>query len=40
MIKKIDEEKFGFNSNLFVEHPFLENEKIPTYFTNYVFNKL
>ena len=34
--KKIDEEKFGFNSNLFVEHPFLENEKIPIYFTNYV----
>ena len=29
-------EKIGFNTNLFVEHPFLNGKKIPIYFANFV----
>ena len=29
-------EKFGFNSGLFVKHPFLKNKKIPIFFANCV----
>ena len=29
-------EKFGFNSGLFVKHPFLKNKKIPIFFANFV----
>ena len=29
-------EKIGFNTNLFVKHPFIENKKIPVYFANFV----
>ena len=29
-------EKIGFNTDLFAEHPFLKNEKIPIFFSNYV----
>ena len=29
-------EKIGFNTNLFVDHPFKENAKIPIYFANFV----
>ena len=28
--------KIGFNTNLFVEHPFILNKKIPVYFANFV----
>ncbi len=34
--RNIDEEKIGFFSGLFAEHPLNENIKIPIYFTNYV----
>ena len=29
-------EKLGFNSGLYVEHPFIKNKKIPVYFANFV----
>ena len=29
-------EKIGFNTNLYVEHPFAKNSKIPVYFANFV----
>ena len=29
-------EKLGFNTNLFAEHPFIKNKKIPIYFANFV----
>jgi leucyl-tRNA synthetase len=29
-------EKLGFNTNLFVNHPFIKNKKIPIYFANFV----
>ncbi len=29
-------DKIGFNTNLFVEHPFKKDEKIPIYFANFV----
>ncbi len=29
-------EKLGFNSKLFVKHPFIHNKKIPVYFANFV----
>ena len=29
-------EKLGFNTNLFVDHPFIKNKKIPIYFANFV----
>ena len=29
-------EKNGFNTGLFVEHPFIKNKKIPVYFANFV----
>ena len=29
-------DKLGFNTNLFVEHPFIQNKKIPVYFANFV----
>ena len=29
-------EKIGFKTNLFVDHPFLKNKKIPVYFANFV----
>ena len=29
-------EKIGFNTNLFVDHPFKKNSKIPIYFANFV----
>ena len=29
-------EKIGFNTNLFAEHPFIKNKKIPIYFANFV----
>jgi leucyl-tRNA synthetase len=29
-------EKIGFNTNLFVEHPFLNSKKIPIFFANFV----
>ena len=29
-------EKLGFNTNLFVDHPFLKNNKIPVFFANFV----
>ncbi len=29
-------EKLGFKSNLYVNHPFIENKKIPIYFANFV----
>ena len=31
-----ENDKFGFNSGLFVEHPFMENVKLPIFFGNYV----
>ena len=34
--KNIDEEKIGFFSGFFAEHPLNEDIKIPIYFTNYV----
>ena len=35
--KKIDQnEKLGFKTSLFVKHPFIEDYKIPIYFSNYV----
>ena len=34
--RNIDDEKIGFFSGLFAEHPLDENIKIPIYFTNYV----
>ncbi len=30
-------EKIGFNTKLFVNHPFIENKKIPVFFANFVF---
>ena len=30
------QEKIGFHSSLFAEHPFIKNEKIPIFFSNYV----
>ncbi len=29
-------EKIGFNTNLFAEHPFIKNKKIPIFFANFV----
>ncbi len=29
-------EKFGFNTGLFVKHPFIKNKKIPVFFANFV----
>ncbi|MDC0433494.1 leucine--tRNA ligase [Pelagibacteraceae bacterium] len=29
-------DKLGFNSNLFVNHPFIKNKKLPIYFANFV----
>ena len=29
-------DKLGFNTNLFVNHPFIKNKKIPVYFANFV----
>ena len=29
-------DKIGFNTNLFVKHPFIPNKKIPVYFANFV----
>ena len=29
-------DKIGFNSNLFADHPFIKNKKIPIYFANFV----
>ena len=29
-------EKIGFNTNLFAEHPFIKNKRIPIYFANFV----
>jgi leucyl-tRNA synthetase len=29
-------EKLGFNTNLFVKHPFIKNKKIPVFFANFV----
>ena len=29
-------EKIGFNTNIFVNHPFIKNSKIPVYFANFV----
>ena len=29
-------EKLGYKTNLFVEHPFIKNKKIPVYFANFV----
>jgi len=29
-------DKLGFNTNLFVKHPFIQNKKIPIYFANFV----
>ena len=29
-------EKSGFNTNMFVEHPFIKDKKIPIYFANFV----
>ena len=29
-------EKIGFNTNLFVDHPFIKGERIPVYFANFV----
>ena len=29
-------EKLGYNSNLFVKHPFIKNKKLPIYFANFV----
>ena len=29
-------EKIGFNTNLYVDHPFIKNSKIPVYFANFV----
>jgi len=34
--KNIDEEKIGFFSGLFAEHPLNQNIKIPIYFANYI----
>ncbi len=30
------QEKIGFHTSLFAEHPFIKNEKIPVFFSNYV----
>jgi len=30
------QEKIGFHTSLFAEHPFIKNEKIPIFFSNYV----
>ena len=30
------QEKIGFHTSLFAEHPFIENKKIPIFFSNYV----
>ena len=29
-------DKIGFDTNLFVKHPFIKNKKIPIYFANFV----
>ena len=29
-------EKLGFETNLFVDHPFIKNKKLPIYFANFV----
>ena len=29
-------EKIGFNTNLYAQHPFIENKKLPVYFANFV----
>ena len=29
-------DKLGFNTNLFVKHPFITDKKIPVYFANFV----
>ena len=29
-------EKIGFNTNMFVDHPFKDNEKLPVYVANFV----
>ena len=29
-------EKLGFNTNMYVDHPFIKNKKIPIYFANFV----
>ncbi len=34
--RKDENEKFGFNSGLFVEHPFMKGVKLPIFFGNYV----
>ena len=34
--RKDENNKFGFNSGLFVEHPFMKNVKLPIFFANYV----
>ncbi len=34
--RKDENEKFGFNSGLFVEHPFMKDVKLPIFFGNYV----
>ena len=34
--RKNENNKFGFNSGLFAEHPFLKNVKLPVYFSDYV----
>ncbi len=34
--KDSGQEKIGFNTYLFVDHPFLKNKKLPVYFSNYV----
>ena len=34
--KDPDQEKIGYDTKLFVSHPFLEDKKLPVYFSNYV----
>ena len=34
--RKNENNKFGFNSGLFAEHPFLKDVKLPVYFSDYV----
>ena len=29
-------EKIGYNTNLFVDHPFIKNKKLPVFFANFV----
>ena len=29
-------EKIGFNTNLFAEHPFIKNKKLPVYVANFI----